>query len=50
MKKKVKMCIISEVVCLYRAVEATVLHDAPVIDVTSNGAPSAHTKLLSLFQ
>lgn len=44
------MCIISEVVFLCPALEATILHDAPVIDVVSNGAPSAHTELLPFFK
>lgn len=44
------MCIICEVVFLCPALEATILHDAPVIDVVSNGAPSAHTELLSLLK
>lgn len=44
------MCIISEVVFLCPALEAMILHDASVIDVVSNGAPSVHTKLLPLFK
>lgn len=44
------MCIISKVVFLCPAVDATILYHAPVIDVVFNGALSFHTKLLSLFK